>query len=369
MSATMRAARMHAPGEPMQLEQVPIPRPGPGDVRIAVHAVNVVPNLANVLSMPSIPWAPRPTLPAIFGLDTTGVVETVGEGVEGFAVGDRVYVNPGRHCGSCRSCRNDDSINCASYGFSGYFGFSPTSLNLIDRYQGGLAEYLVAPAYALVKLPDSVSFDAASRFGYLGTMYSALRKAGAGPGKRILVNGISGTLGIGAVLLAPAFGLTHVFGTGRDKRLLDQVDKLARGRFQLHSLDDGPLDEWIWRETDGYGVDIYIDALGAGAAHETVLASMRAMARGATAVNIGGVATEVPISIGLMMARQLRLVGSAWFTSGEGQVMADMAGTGLLDLSSLEHQVYPLERVNEVISGFGERNGGFSNFVISPLAA
>jgi threonine dehydrogenase-like Zn-dependent dehydrogenase len=370
MGATMRAARMHQVGEPMQLEDVPVPDPGPGDVRIAVHAVNIVPNLANILNMWTtwFPQNPLPSLPAIFGLDPAGVVEAVGDGVEGFRTGDRVYVNPGRHCGSCRSCRNDDSINCGSYAFSGYFGFSPTAVSLLDRYQGGLAEYMVAPAYALVKIPDVLPFNAAARFGYLGTMYSALRKAGATPGKSILINGISGTLGIGAALLAPALGLTRVYGTGRDRGLLEQVDKLAPGRFRLHSLDDGPVDEWIRDETDGYGVDIYIDALGPGAPHEVFLAGMRAMARGAIAVNIGAVAGDLPVDIHRMMDQQLRLIGSAWFTSGEGQAMADMVEAGLLDLSALEHQVYPLEQINDAISGIAHRNGGFSNFIINPLA-
>ncbi|MDX3641573.1 alcohol dehydrogenase catalytic domain-containing protein [Streptomyces sp. MB09-02B] len=369
MTATMRAARMHDVGEPMRIERVPVPDPGPGDVRVAVHAVNIVPNLANILTMWTtwFPHSPLPTLPAIFGLDPAGVVEAVGEGVEGFEVGDRVYVNPGRHCGSCRSCRNDDSINCASYAFAGYFGFSRSAVGLLDRYQGGLAEFMVAPAYALVKLPEQLSFHAAARFGYLGTMYSALRKAGAGPGKNVLVNGISGTLGIAAALLAPAMGVTRLYGTGRDRALLDQVDKLAPGRFRLHSLDDGPLDEWVREETDGHGADIYIDALGPGAPHETFLAGMRAMARGAVAVNIGAIAGDVPIDVHRMMDQQLRLIGSAWFTAGEGQAMADMVAAGLLDLSPLEHQVFPLERVNEAISGTARRNGGFSNFVVSPL--
>ncbi|WP_344389323.1 alcohol dehydrogenase catalytic domain-containing protein [Streptomyces vastus] len=370
MSATMRAARMHHVGEPMKIEELPVPEPGPGDVRVAVHAVNIVPNLANILNMWTtwFPHSPLPTLPAIFGLDPAGVVEAVGEGVQGWEVGDRVYVNPGRSCGACRSCRNNDSINCASYAFAGYFGFSSTAIDLLDRYQGGLAEHMVAPAYALVKLPDNLSFEAAARFGYLGTMYSALRKAGAGPGKTVLINGISGTLGIGAALLAPAFGLTHVYGTGRDQQLLDQVGKLAAGRLHLHSLNGGPLEEWIREETDGYGADVYIDALGPGAPHETFLAGMRAMARGGIAVNIGAMAGDLPVDIHRMMDQQLRLIGSAWFTSGEGQAMADLVEAGVIDLSALEHHAYPLEQVNEAISGIAQRNGGFSNFIISPTA-
>jgi alcohol dehydrogenase len=69
-----------------------------------------------------------------------------------------------------------------------------------------------------------------------------------------------------------------------------------------------------------------------------------------------------------MLDQQLRLIGSAWCTSGEGQAMVDMVAAGLLDLSPLEHVVHPLERVNEAISGTARRNGGFSNFIVRPLA-
>jgi alcohol dehydrogenase len=118
------------------------------------------------------------------------------------------------------------------------------------------------------------------------------------------------------------------------------VDKASDGRFRLRSLSDGPVDEWIREQTKGYGV----------------------------AVNIGAVAGEVPIDVHRMMDQQLRLIGSAWFTPGEGQDMTDLAETGALDLSPLEHRVFPLERVNEAVSGIAKRNGGFTNFVISPTA-
>ncbi|GGW86902.1 alcohol dehydrogenase catalytic domain-containing protein [Streptomyces caelestis] len=370
MTSTMRAARMHHVGEPMKIERIPVPAPGPGDVRVAVHAVNIVPNLANILSNWTtwFPLNPLPSLPAVFGLDPAGVVEEVGDGVEGVEAGDRVYVNPGRTCGACRACRNGRIVHCASYAFAGYFGFSATSVRLLDRYQGGLAEKMIAPASSLVRIPASLSFEAAARFGYLGTMYSALRKAAAGPGRSVLVNGITGTLGIAAALLAPAMGITTLYGTGRDRELLAEIDKLRPGLVRLHSLHDGPVDEWIAAETGGAGVDAYIDALGPGAPHETLQQGVRALARGGIAVNIGAVAGEVPLDLHRMMDMDQIVRGSVWFTPGEGQDMADMVASGVLDLSPLRHHVYPLDEVNAAINNVGSRHGGFSNFVISPVS-
>jgi threonine dehydrogenase-like Zn-dependent dehydrogenase len=364
----MRAARLHKVGEPMRLEDVAVPVPGPKDVLVAVHAVNIVPNLANILDNWTswFPMNPLPTLPAIFGLDPAGVVEEVGSAVEGFAVGDRVYVNPARVCGECRACREGRLVQCTSFAFSGYFGFSATSMGLLNRYQGGLAQYMIAPTQSLVRIPDTLSFEAAARFGYIGTMFSALRKAGAGPGRSVLVNGITGTLGIAAALLAPAMGVTRLYGTGRDRDLLGDIEKLAPGRFALHSLLDGPVDEWIAEQTSGSGVDIFIDALGPGAPHETLQQGVRSLARGGIAVNIGAVAGEVPLDLHRMMDMDQTVRGSVWFTPGEGQIMADMVEAGSLDLSVLEHQVFALEDVNAAINHIGARHGGFSNFVVAP---
>jgi hypothetical protein len=68
-----------------------------------------------------------------------------------------------------------------------------------------------------------------------------------------------------------------------------------------------------------------------------------------------------------MMDDQLRLIGSAWFTSGEGREMADLVEAGLLSLGAREHDVSSLEGVNEAIGGIAQRNGGFGSFSISPL--
>src|SRR4029079_21093 len=144
---------------------------------------------------------------------------------------DRVYVNPGRSCGTCRHCWSGDPIACDSYTFNGYFGFSPLSKKLFERYPyGGLSEYMTAPVSALVKLPGCVSFNRAARFGYIGTAYSGLRKAKVGSGSRVLINGGSGTLGVGAVISALALGASKIFATGRNRGLLASVKGIAPGR-------------------------------------------------------------------------------------------------------------------------------------------
>src|SRR3546814_17814772 len=79
---------------------------------------------------------------------------------------------------------------------------------------------MIAPANSIVVLPDNISFQEAARFGYLGTAYSALRTGRAGPNVTPLINGGSGTLGLGAVLLAPALGVTKILAVTRHPELV-----------------------------------------------------------------------------------------------------------------------------------------------------
>lgn len=370
--ATMTAARLHKVADLMSLDKLPIPAPGDNDVLVRVRACGVVPNLANVLANWTtwFPALPLPPLPAVFGLDPAGDVVSAGTHVHEWHPGDRVYVNPARVCGGCRACRSNDSNHCDSFALGGYIGSSSKSVKLFENYPyGGLSEYMIAPQYSLVKLPDTVTFNEAARFGYLGTMYSALLKSEVGPRRSVLINGISGTLGLGGALLALALGAPKIYGTGRDIDLLKRVEALAPERIETLSTTASPgtgIDEWIRARTAGRGIDVYIDALGPGSSPEVMQQGMRALARGGRAYNIGAVAGSVGLDVHSMMDNGQRLEGSTWFSTGEAQDMADLVGIGALDLSVLEHVCHPLSEVNDVICGLAHRNGGFTNFVITP---
>ena len=370
MSNMMKVARMHKVGGPMEIEQVPVPTPGDHDVLVRVRSCGIVPNLANILANWTtwFPQNPLPPLPAIFGLDPAGEIVAVGSRVHDWKVGERVYVTPGRYCGGCRACRSGDLNNCSYFTFNGYFGFSQKSLKIFNDYPyGGLGEYMTAPQLSLVRLPDNVTFDQAARLGYLGTAYAALRKGKVGPATTVLINGISGTLGLGAALFAIAMGATRILGTGRSVELLDRVRELAPGRIATFSTaGGGAIDEWVKDVTQGAGADVFVDCLGPGAPHEAMLQGIRSLRRGGSAYNIGAIAGDVPMDLHSMMDQQNSIVGSCWFTPGEGQDMADMAGAGVVNLSVFEHVAFPLEQVNDAISGIVNRNGGFSNYVIHP---
>jgi len=365
----MRAARLHAVGDPMIIDTISIPKPRPTDVLVRVKACGIVPNMANVIAnWPTwFPHQPLPKLPAIFGLDTAGVVEKVGEAVIRTKPGDRVYVNPLRACGSCQACRGGQLSHCRYFTLNGYFSTNPDGQRIFDLYPyGGFCEYMTAPQQSLVVLPDNIEFEQAARFGYIGTAYHALRLADAGPGTIGLIDGITGTLGVAATHLCLARGVARIVGTGRNQDLLDRVKAIAPGRIDVLNLVDGSSGERARELTDGEGVDFVISALGARAPVETMLDAMRGVRRGGKVVNIGGVADELPIDMKWLMDEQVQLIGSNWFSTAEGQELAHMVQTGTVDLSYLVHERFSLTDVNQAIGSLKDRRGGFSNYVVMP---
>lgn len=371
MTDTMIAARQHVTGGPLHLDRVPMPRARGGDVVVAVKACNIVPNLKNVLSADwprLVPNLPLPKLPAIFGLDAVGVVSEVGEHVFAVRPGDRVYVNPARGCGSCRFCRAGQPLNCESFVYQGYFGRGPLSQKVFEQYpHGGLAEYTMAPATALSKLPDNISFEAASRFGYLGTGYGALRKTGLRPSGSVLINGVTGTLGVGAVLLALAMGAAKILGVARNKELLARVKALAPARIETFSTaSGGSVRDWAMSVTDSEGVDGVVDALPPGAPASAQIDGIKSLRMGGTWVDVGGVSDDLVVPPYFMKSRNLTLTAGRWFTPDDGRDMAEMARVGTLDLSHFVHRRYPLAQINEAVAGLKDGDGGFTNFVVIP---
>lgn len=364
--SNMKAARLHEIGGRFTIDDVPVPAPGDYDVLVKVEASGIIPNLKNVTThFPEwYPFLPLPKLPAIFGLDSAGTVAAVGAKVRGFSPGDRVYVNPGVGCGQCRFCKQGEAPRCDAYTFLGYFGFGPGSQEVFSQYPyAGYAQFMTAPANNLVRLPANLSSAQATRLGYLGTAYSAIRKSALRPGQSLLILGASGTLGVGAALLALAFGASKVLVAARDRAALERLAALAPQRLIGLPIGSRPVSEQV-REHCPEGVDAMLDTLGAKAPAALSVDAMQAVARGGRIVQIGGVAGPIPIDPHPFMCAQWQYIGSLWFTTTEGEEMARMIEAGTVDLSWLEERAYPLERLNEALEDIQSQASGFVNFHI-----
>jgi D-arabinose 1-dehydrogenase-like Zn-dependent alcohol dehydrogenase len=138
----MRAVQVTSANGPFELFERPIPEPAPGRVRIKVQACGVCHSDA-FTKLGAFPGIQYPRVP---GHEVVGTIDAVGQGVPDWRQGQRVGVGwHGGHCGHCPSCRRGDFITCASGQIPGI------------TYDGGYADYMIAPAAVLASIPDGLS--------------------------------------------------------------------------------------------------------------------------------------------------------------------------------------------------------------------
>ncbi|MCE3555809.1 alcohol dehydrogenase catalytic domain-containing protein [Pseudonocardia sp. RS11V-5] len=363
----INVARLVETGKPLEVGVADKPVPGPKDVLVKVAACGLVPNTSNVVNGYT-PFT-LPALPAVFGLDVAGTIEAVGDHVIGLQVGQRVYVDPFMTCDNCSSCRRNRRDLCPSAYYRGYMSPTPGGGALINQYPyGGLSEYVTAPDSRVAVLPETIDLRTAARFGYVGTSYGALRKAGLGPAQTLLINGVTGTLGVAAVAIALGMGATRILGVGRNRAVLERVRELAPNRVSTISSEDGvDLVEWAREHTGGEGVDVIYDCLGVGGDSGSTSGLLRAARPGGRAVLVaGGVLGDVAQTYMDILMLDVQVMGSQWFSAEDADQMIAMIGAGVIDLSFLEHRVFGLPEVNEAIERVGSRPGGFENVVVMP---
>src|SRR5271170_6765439 len=175
---THRAVHVESAGAALELVDVETKPPGRDEARLTVTACGICGTDAHFVAG----GFPDMTFPLTPGHELAGTIAEMGAGVEGFAVGDRVAVGWfGGCCNHCVRCRKGDFITCEN-------GQVPSM-----HYPGGYAQSVTAPATALARIPDELSFAEAAPMGCAGvTTYNALRHTSALPGDLVAVLGIGG---------------------------------------------------------------------------------------------------------------------------------------------------------------------------------
>ena len=364
----IRVARLVEEGKPLEVGTADKPTLGLNDVLVRVEACSLVPNAAKIIEAggPALP-----NLPAVFGLDVSGVIEAVGDHVLELEVGDHVYVDPHLTCGTCHQCRRGRSDLCKYNSLRGYAALTPDGGALLNQHPlGGLSEYVVAADRNIAKLPESMDLLTAARFGYIGTSFAALKKGNLAASQTVLINGVTGTLGVAAVAIALGMGATRILGIGRNEDVMEKVRQLDPTRVTvISSEDEDDLAAWAATATDDLGVDVLIDCLGNGGDSNSTNALLNAVKIGGRAVLVaGGVEGTVGQEYWDILVKDKAVLGSQWFTPGEIDELVRLVDAGVIDLSILEHKTFPLDEVNDAFAFVGDRPGGFTNVVVLPGA-
>jgi NADPH2:quinone reductase len=275
----IRVAR-HGGPEVLELQEVPEPAPGAGQVRIRVHAAGVNPVDTYVREGKQGYSAALPYTP---GTDAAGVVEALGEGVTGIAAGDRVY----------------------------------TSLA-----HGAYAERALAPAEGVHPLPERVGFAEGAAIGVpYATAYRGLfQRARIEPGETLLVHGASGGVGTAAVQLARAAGVTVIGTAGTDE---GRGHVLALGAHHVVDHHEPDYLTKVRELTGGRGVDVILEML----ANVNLAQDFDALARFGRIVVIGSRGT-LEFEPRLTMRLDATILGMALFNAPPGELRKAYAAIG-----------------------------------------
>lgn len=307
----MKAFAVEALGRPPRLVDLPEPEPGPGEVVLTVAACAL--NFADLL-MAEGTYQETPEPPFALGMEVAGVVRAVGEGVDGFAPGDRVAGFPGR---------------------------------------GGLAERVALPARQCLAIPEGLSMrDAAAVPVAYGTAELALDRARLAPGETLLVLGAAGGVGLAALELGRRLGAT-VIGCARGEGKL----AAAREAGAHHAVDaEGDLREAV--KALG-GADVVFDPVG-GALGEAALRTLKPLGRHLV---IGFAAGAPPaLKANHLLVKNVDVIGLYWggygrFAPGrlvEGlRRVADAVAAG--ELRPRIDAVLPLDRAAEGLALLRDR--------------
>ncbi len=259
----MRAMQLTAPGQPLEMRDVPVPDAGPGEVRVRIHTCGL--NFGDTLIVKGT-YQEKPPLPATLGMEMCGTVEALGEGVTHLAVGQRV---------------------------AAYSGF------------GGLADCAALPAEICVPIPDAMpAVDAAAFLIAYGTSHVGLDyKAHLKPGERLLVLGASGGVGLTAVELGKLMG-AEVIAVARGADKLE----VARGAGADHLLDSETCDLRADVKALG-GADVVYDPVGG----DLFDAALRACKPEARLLPLGFASGTVPqIPANILLVKNLTVIGYYW---------------------------------------------------------
>ena len=317
----MRLVQVTRPNGPLEMVEREIPEPGAGQVRIKVEACGI----CHSDSMTKEGLWPGIQYPRVPGHEVAGVVDAVGAAVAGWKEGQRVGVGwHGGHCGYCDSCRRGDFVTCQ---------VAPQVPGI--AYDGGYADYMIAPASALAGIPEGLSAVDAGPLMCAGiTTFNSLRNSGARPGDLVAILGIGGLGHLGIQFAAKMGFRTVAIARGMDKEPLAR--KLGAWSY-IDSKTQDPAAELLKLG----GAKVVLATVTSGDAMSATLGGLGVNGK---LIILGAAAEPLQVpGIPLLLGRR-SIMG---WPSGSSIDSQDTLSFSLLTGVRAMNEVFPLERAAE----------------------
>ena len=317
----MRSVQVPKANGPLELVEKDIPEPGARQVRIKVQACGI----CHSDSFTKEGLFPGIQYPRVPGHEIAGVIDEVGKDVTQWQTKQRVAVGwHGGHCGHCDSCRRGDFITCK---YAQVPGIS---------YDGGYADYMVAPMEALALIPEQLSAVETSPLMCAGiTTYNALRNSGARAGDMVAIIGMGGLGHLGVQFAAKMGFNTIAIGRSKDKE--EELMKNLGAKQYIDSRSQNAAEEL----NKMGGAKVILATVPSGKAMTEILAGLAANGK---MVVIGGSDEPIQVPTSLMILGRRSLIGWPAGTSIDSQ---DTLSFSVLSGVRSMNEVFPLERAAE----------------------
>lgn len=313
---TMRAVGFRDHGDVSNYDLLTVPKPEPGPDEVLVDVAAVALNHQDLFAVRELDHY-VPEYPFWGGGDIAGHVHELGEGVSGWAVGDRVVVNPAVTCGTCEHCIRGEHSMCVDYKVYG------------EHRKGGFGEFVTVPAENLHRVPAHYDLvEAAAAPMAAATAWRGLSTRGdLKPFDDVLVVGATGGVGTYSVQIAKqVFNVDTLYGTTSTAAKADFLRDL--GVDHVINYTEENFDERVWELTDKRGVDLVYNNVGG----DTWVPAMRSLRNGGRLVVSGATAGPNPeTEIRLIFVRQLEVIGSTQNSRSDFQTAMSYVWDGTVE--------------------------------------
>ena len=342
----MRAAVLKEFGEPLEIEDVDYPEPGPGEVVVETEACGICRSDWHAWNGDWEWMGIAPSEGQILGHEPAGVVSEVGGDVENIDEGDRVTVPFHLGDGTCPYCQNGQSNVCDT----------SVPLGFTDAAQGAYSEaFAVREAdFNAKQLPGGVDFDEMAALGcrFMTAYHGLSDRAGLRPGDTVAIHGCGG-VGLSAIHIADALGAVPIAVDVQEEKL-DRAEELgAAATINGAEVDDVPGE--VQAANDGQGVDVAVDALGI---QETCHNSVMSLGKTGTHVQIGltegETGGELSLPVDLMTIQEIEFHGSYGMPLVRYDELFKLIERGILEPEKIIGSTLSLDEAPETLASMDD---------------